>query len=145
MSESLFFFADWREFFRNQLNGWEAMNLSWARNFTGSLKIVHYDDLVQGLEVILRSILEFLEFPINEVNQIKLVQIQVNHSLIISWLMGWQMQSLLKCTLQRKEGIFRRKKRMLPFDPYTPEMHQMLDERKRYVYRILDELHSIAQ
>lgn len=44
------------------------MNLSWARNFTGSLKIVYYDDLVQRLEVVLRSILEFLEFPINEVS-----------------------------------------------------------------------------
>lgn len=65
-------FVDWKGFFKYQLNVWEAMNLSWARNFTGSLKVVHYDDLVQKLEVVLRNILEFLEFPINEVNAIRI-------------------------------------------------------------------------
>lgn len=64
-------FVDWKGFFRYQLNVWEAMNLSWTRNFTGSLKIVHYEDLLQKLEVVLRNILEFLEFPINEVNTIR--------------------------------------------------------------------------
>lgn len=43
------------------------MNLNWARNFTGSVKVVFYDDLVNNIEPVLRSILEFLEFPIDEV------------------------------------------------------------------------------
>lgn len=44
------------------------MNLNWARNFTGNVKIVFYDDLVNNLEPVLRSILEFLQFPIDEVS-----------------------------------------------------------------------------
>lgn len=63
--------VDWKQFVSNKLYGWEVMNLSWARNFTGSLKIVHYNDLVQHLEAVLRSILEFLEIPINEVHSLQ--------------------------------------------------------------------------
>lgn len=46
---------------------WEATNLSWARDFTGSIKVVFYEDLVGNLESTLRGILNFLEFPIDEV------------------------------------------------------------------------------
>lgn len=40
----------------------------------------------------------------------------------------------------RKEGIFRRKKRILSFDPYTPAMREKLEEKKQYVYNILGRL-----
>lgn len=95
----------------NKLKGWELMNLSWARNFTGSIKVVFYDDLVQHTERELRHILEFLEYPVNE--------------------------QLLRCALVRKEGIFRRKKRLLSFDPYTDAMRAELVARRRIVYGML--------
>ncbi|XP_055844365.1 WSCD family member CG9164 [Episyrphus balteatus] len=101
----------WQQFVTNKLNGWENMNLGWARFFTGDLLIVYYDDLVANSEKILREILSFLEFPIEE--------------------------SLMSCALIRKEGIFRRKKRVLSFDPYSPAMRHQLDERKRKIYTLL--------
>ncbi|XP_058974515.1 WSCD family member CG9164-like [Musca domestica] len=101
----------WQQFVTNKLRGWELMNLNWAKNFTGNVKIVFYDDLVNNVESVLRSILDFLEFPIDE--------------------------HLLKCALMRKEGIFRRKKRILSFDPYTPAMRANLEERKQYVFNVL--------
>ncbi|TDG39301.1 hypothetical protein AWZ03_014277 [Drosophila navojoa] len=101
----------WQQFVSNKLKGWELMNLSWARNFTGSIKVVFYDDLVQHTERELRRILEFLEFPVNE--------------------------QLLRCALVRKEGIFRRKKRLLSFDPYTDAMRAELLARRRIVYGVL--------
>uniref|UniRef100_D3TQS4 Beta-1,6-N-acetylglucosaminyltransferase n=1 Tax=Glossina morsitans morsitans TaxID=37546 RepID=D3TQS4_GLOMM len=104
----------WQQFVANKLHGWELMNLNWARNFTGNIKIIFYEDLVNKLEPVLRNILEFLEFPINE--------------------------TLLNCALVRKEGIFRRKKRILSFDPYTPAMRVQLREKKQYVYTILGRL-----
>lgn len=51
--------------------GWENMNLAWAKNFTGSLKIVFYDDLVGDVEGVLREILSFLNYPIDEVSSKK--------------------------------------------------------------------------
>lgn len=101
----------WQQFVTNKLNGWENMNLGWSRFFTGDLLIVYYDELVANTEKILREILNFLEFPIEE--------------------------SLMSCTLIRKEGIFRRKKRVLSFDPYSPAMRHQLDERKRKIYTLL--------
>ncbi|ALC49746.1 CG9164 [Drosophila busckii] len=101
----------WQQFVSNKLKGWELMNLSWARNFTGSIKVVFYDDLVHQTERELRGILEFLEFPVNE--------------------------QLMRCALMRKEGIFRRKKRVLSFDPYTDAMRAELLLRRRMVYGLL--------
>lgn len=37
----------------------------------------------------------------------------------------------------RREGIYRRKKRIMTFDPYTPTMHGLLDAKKRDVYTSL--------
>ncbi|KAH8298687.1 hypothetical protein KR044_008582 [Drosophila immigrans] len=104
----------WQQFVSNKLKGWELMNLSWARNFTGSIKVVFYDDLVHQTERELRSILDFLEFPVNE--------------------------PLMRCAIMRKEGIFRRKKRLLSFDPYTETMRAELVARRRLVYGLLGRL-----
>ncbi|XP_017074492.1 WSCD family member CG9164 [Drosophila eugracilis] len=101
----------WQQFVSNKLKGWEMMNLSWARNFTGSIKVVFYDDLVHHTERELRSILEFLQFPVNE--------------------------QLMRCAIMRKEGIFRRKKRLLSFDPYTETMRAEVQSRRRIVYGLL--------
>uniref|UniRef100_T1GCI8 Sulfotransferase domain-containing protein n=1 Tax=Megaselia scalaris TaxID=36166 RepID=T1GCI8_MEGSC len=57
---------DWQQFVRNKLNGWEEMNLDWAKNFTGDLKIVFYDDLVRDVEGTLRDILHFINYKIDE-------------------------------------------------------------------------------
>lgn len=43
------------------------MNLQWARNFTGEVEIIYYDDLVEDVEGVLRQTLKFINFPINEV------------------------------------------------------------------------------
>ncbi|KAH8266930.1 hypothetical protein KR026_011020 [Drosophila bipectinata] len=101
----------WQQFVSNKLKGWELMNLSWARNFTGSVKVVFYDDLVHHTERELRSILEFLQFPVDE--------------------------QLMRCAIMRKEGIFRRKKRLLSFDPYTEAMRAEVQARRRVVYGLL--------
>ncbi|XP_017115150.1 WSCD family member CG9164 [Drosophila elegans] len=101
----------WQQFVSNKLKGWEMMNLSWARNFTGSIKVVFYDDLVHHTERELRSILEFLQFPVSE--------------------------PLMRCAIMRKEGIFRRKKRLLSFDPYTESMRAEVQNRRRIVYGLL--------
>ncbi|XP_055639655.1 WSCD family member AAEL009094 [Toxorhynchites rutilus septentrionalis] len=101
----------WTQFVKNKLWAWEQTNLSWAKNFTGEVKLVFYDDLVENVEGTLRSILKFLRFPINE--------------------------EMLACALMRKEGIYRRKKRILQFDPYSPAMHAMIDEKRAEVYAAL--------
>lgn len=45
------------------------MNLDWAKNFTGDLKIVFYDDLVIKVEETLRDILRFINYDVDEVSK----------------------------------------------------------------------------
>lgn len=59
--------ADWQQFVTNKLWAWEQMNLQWAKNFTGDVHIVYYDDLVDNVDGTLRGILHFLNFPIDKV------------------------------------------------------------------------------
>lgn len=43
------------------------MNTQWAHNFTGAVHIVYYDDLVADVESTLRGVLDFIQFPTDEV------------------------------------------------------------------------------
>uniref|UniRef100_A0A336MU61 CSON006209 protein n=1 Tax=Culicoides sonorensis TaxID=179676 RepID=A0A336MU61_CULSO len=104
-------FANWNQFVANKLWAWEQTNLAWAKNFTGDTLVVYYDKLVDDVEGTLRTILNFIEFPIDE--------------------------DLLNCALLRQEGIYRRKKRIMPFDPFTPAMHVVIDEKRTEVYAAL--------
>lgn len=95
----------------NKLWLWEQTNLSWAEAFPGRLKIVFYEDLVaDGLEATLRDILQF-----------------INGTAKVD-------EQLMACTMERKEGIYRRRKRILKFDPYTKEMHEKIDKKRKEVY-----------
>lgn len=85
------------------------MNLSWARNFTGSLKIVHYDDLVQHLEAVLRSILEFLEFPINEVSENKAI-CSILRQTTRQFFFSLYFKFVLRCMLVFTEVYFAKKR-----------------------------------
>lgn len=70
--------------------------------------IIYYEDLVDEVEKTIRDILKFIDHPVNE--------------------------DLLRCAVNRKEGIYRRKKRLLAFDPYTPVMKKMIEEKRMQVY-----------
>lgn len=65
---------DWQQFVTNKLWAWEQMNLQWAKNFTGDVHIVYYDDLVDNVDGTLRDILHFLNFPVDKVCGLKHLQ-----------------------------------------------------------------------
>lgn len=56
----------------------------------------------------LRDILNFIQYPIDE--------------------------DLMRCALSRKEGIYRRKRRLMSFDPFIPMMKKLIEEAKQRVY-----------
>lgn len=101
----------WLRFVTNKLNTWEATQLYWKKNFTGDVLIVYYENLVDNVEKTLRDILNFIDFPIDE--------------------------ELLACAIKHKEGIYRRKKRLMNFDPYTTEMKKLIERKRIQVYEEL--------
>lgn len=60
-------YLDWQQFVTNKLWAWEQMNVAWAKGFTGDVKIVYYNDLIENLETRLREIINFINYPIDEV------------------------------------------------------------------------------
>lgn len=109
------FTADWQQFVSDKLNAWKQTNLDWLQNFTGPTHVIFYEQLVENVEHTLKSVVEFLDIPID--------------------------RSLLNCALERQEGIYRRKKKVLNFDPYTSEMKKMLKKEQEIVY---DAIYRIA-
>ncbi|CRL01941.1 CLUMA_CG015069, isoform A [Clunio marinus] len=98
----------WIKFVTTKLHAWEQTNLSWGRNFSGPVLIIWYEDLVDDVEKTIRDVLRFIDYPINE--------------------------DLMRCAIMRKEGIYRRKKRLLTFDPYTTTMKKMIEQKRAQVY-----------
>lgn len=73
--------------------------------------MIFYEQLVDNLEHTLRSIIDFLNISINE--------------------------ELFKCAIERKEGIYRRKRRVLNFDPYTNTMKKEVEAVQSKVYNAI--------
>ncbi|XP_044261069.1 WSCD family member AAEL009094 [Tribolium madens] len=102
----------WQQFVNDKLEAWKQTNLDWLYNFTGPTHVIFYEQLVDNLEHTLKTIINFLDIsPPNE--------------------------DLFKCALERKEGIYRRKRRVLNFDPYTDEMKRKLEKTQKKVYEAI--------
>lgn len=49
----------------------------------------------------------------------------------------------MSCTVLRKEGIYRRKKRLMTFDPYSPQMRKLIESKRAEVYTELGRIKPI--
>lgn len=96
---------------KDKLHAWKQINLDWLHNFSGPTHVLFYEQLVEDVGNSLRAVVEFLELPVDE--------------------------DLMRCALERKEGIYRRKKRVLNFDPYSGAMKKQLQAEQGKVYEAI--------
>lgn len=108
---TLIFVTDWQQFVSDKLKAWQQMNLDWLYNFTGPTHIIFYEQLVNNVEHTLRSVMEFIEVPMEP--------------------------DLFQCALDRKEGIYRRKQKFQNFDPFSEVMKSYIKEVQEYVYQAI--------
>nr|CAI5817443.1 unnamed protein product [Callosobruchus analis] len=101
----------WQQFVSDKLRGWQQMNLDWLFNFTGPTHVIFYEQLVDDVPHTMRGVLDFIGVHVDP--------------------------QLFKCAMDRREGIYRRKKRVLNFDPYTKEMKEKLREAQEKVYEAI--------
>ncbi|KAJ8928896.1 hypothetical protein NQ314_018467 [Rhamnusium bicolor] len=104
-------YRHWQQFVNDKLRGWRQMNLDWLYNFSGPTHVIFYEQLVDNVEHTLKTVMNFIEVPMNH--------------------------ELFQCAVERKEGIYRRKKRVLNFDPYTPKMKEQLKNGQEKVYEAI--------
>lgn len=102
----------WKGFFYGMANDWEKMNLDWYLGFAPNLRIVlFYEQMIENPDGELRRLLDFLGAAISN--------------------------TTMKCVMDKKEGIYKRAKRLLSFNPFDESMKRYLDERRNRVYNIL--------
>ncbi|KAF2363004.1 Sulfotransferase domain [Trinorchestia longiramus] len=96
----------WSTFVHNKALSWTNTYLDWLQ-FKGPLHVLFYEDLVENLANEMNKILEFLDF----------------HEDIPSF----------ECMMRNKDGIYKRRKRNLSFNPYSQSMRDLIDYCKKTV------------
>ncbi|XP_063833242.1 WSCD family member AAEL009094 [Ostrinia nubilalis] len=105
--------TDWATYVSHELVGWESLHRLWLTRFAGAVHVVFYEALVQDTRAALQGILGFINHTISEAD--------------------------MNCAISFKEGIYRRKKKLQNFDPFTSEMYSALDEvRNRVLTMVVD-------
>ncbi|KAA0197950.1 hypothetical protein HAZT_HAZT000570, partial [Hyalella azteca] len=96
----------WKSFVKNKAISWTNTNLDWLQ-FKGPLHILFYEDLLDNLPQEIRKILEFLDIEVDD-------------------------QSF-DCMMRHSDGIYKRRKRNLSFNPYTLDLKNLIDYCKKIV------------
>lgn len=107
----------WLTFVNDKLSSWKKTNLDWLEKFAGPTHVIFYEQLVDNTEHTLRTVLDFLlsgTRPNNTAPQIQMARLQ--------------------CALDRREGIYRRKKRLLHVDPFTVPMRAKIAAAQQDIY-----------
>jgi len=104
--------AKWKSFVFETAQIWEEMNLDWFYGFAPTNRhVVFYDHLKVSPEDELRSLLDFLGISVSN--------------------------KTMKCVIERKEGLFKRKKRWPKLNPFDESMKKLISLKMRKVYKIL--------
>jgi hypothetical protein len=102
----------WKNFVYNMANDWERMNLDWFYGFLPKRRlVVFYDQLKEHPEREIRRLLDFLRVSVSN--------------------------STIQCVMDKKEGIYKRSKRLLNFSPFDDSMRSLLMEKQKSVYEIM--------
>lgn len=105
------YLLDWDRFFRGNLRTWQLTNLDWIRSFKGPLHIVMYNQLRDNLGPTLRSLVQFLDLPLDE--------------------------AAIQCTIEHSEGLYHRRSCSDGFDPFTDSMKKQIADVESSVFKEL--------
>ncbi|XP_047999023.1 WSCD family member AGAP003962 [Leguminivora glycinivorella] len=103
--------TDWVKFVSYQLTAWESLHELWLTRFPGKILVILYETLVRDTEPTLQRILDFL-----------------NHTVT---------KDDMSCAIANREGIYRRRKKLQDFDPFTADMYQALDRAHDRVHNLV--------
>lgn len=112
---------EWAEFIKRAMPRWLHLYYFWMKNInTSSLLVIQYADLLTNTENELRRLMSFLNLNFTEAN--------------------------MKCTLERKEGLFHRKHHQdeIISDLYTQEMKTEIGLIVDIIQKKLQNLHLMS-
>ncbi|KAG7303723.1 hypothetical protein JYU34_012282 [Plutella xylostella] len=101
----------WRTFVLDQAAEWGNFHVRWLTQYPRPVHVVLYDELVDDTRSTLAGVLAFLNETVSE--------------------------SAMDCAMRNREGIFRRKKKLQNFDPFTEEMYAQLSIVRAEVMKLV--------
>ncbi|RVE53976.1 hypothetical protein evm_001379 [Chilo suppressalis] len=104
--------SDWSYYVANQLTAWESLHRLWLTKFPGAVHVVFYETLISDTRNTLQGVLDFLNHTVSEAE--------------------------MNCAISNKEGIYRRKKKIKNFDPYSSEMYRAIQDTQDRVLDIVN-------
>ncbi|GBP55733.1 WSCD family member AAEL009094 [Eumeta japonica] len=108
--------SEWSRYVAGQARAWEVLHRLWLAKFRGPMHIVTYEGLVHDTRGTLKGLLAFLNVTVTEDD--------------------------IRCTLENREGIYRRKKKHKDFDPFTPDMYKELSMTRSRVLNLIMRVHG---
>ena len=107
---------NWKDFVYTKGEQWEKMNIEWCNHLKGKVLVILYERLRQNIKSELRRILEFLG-------------IDIEHK-------------TMKCVLSRKEGSFKRSKKVIDFEIFDDKLKDFLNAKKSHLHSLLKQCRS---
>ncbi|KAB7497816.1 WSCD family member [Armadillidium nasatum] len=102
----------WEKFTRTKAIVWMNTTLDWLQ-FEGSIHLVFYEDLISNLSDEMRRIINFLGVTVSD--------------------------SDFSCMMKNKDGIYKRRKRKLPFEPFNKSLRLWIDKCREIVNKTIKE------
>ncbi|XP_076369242.1 WSCD family member CG9164-like [Tachypleus tridentatus] len=100
----------WRKFVEISIRNWMHTIVDWLK-FQGPIQVLHYEDMVNRLPEELIRLTKFLNVTVT--------------------------RQTLSCTLRNRDGIFKRRKKLVDFDPFDQSMKETIEKYKEIVNRAL--------
>ncbi len=100
-----------RDFARQEVKMWEEIYLDYL-SVGSDILVVHYEDMKEDLDREARRVLDYLRFPVEELR--------------------------LQCSLTMNHDLIKRKKRPPLEDPFTQDLHRMVDSAIDKIQEALD-------
>ncbi|GAV08051.1 hypothetical protein RvY_17802 [Ramazzottius varieornatus] len=104
---------EWEYFAPRAINEWKDLNEYWLSQNPLTLHVVHFEDLMKNKKEELRKILEFINAEVDE--------------------------EMLDCVAEKYEGLFRRRKYTLDFEPFNADLKEQIENARDMVEQAIEE------
>ncbi|XP_055346240.1 WSCD family member CG9164-like [Paramacrobiotus metropolitanus] len=106
---------EWRSFVPKSIEEWKEMNEYWLSQNPVTVHVVQFEELLTNKKEELLKVIDFLGFK----DQLD--------------------ENMLNCVVEKYEGLFRRRKFKMDFEPYTPEMKEQIENARDLVQQAVEE------
>ncbi|OQV24781.1 putative WSCD family member [Hypsibius exemplaris] len=105
---------DWEYFAPRAITEWKELNEYWLSQNPATLHVVQFDELLKDKRGEIKKILDFLEYKDTD-------------------------EDILNCVVQKYQGLFKRRKYKLDFEPFNTELKEQMENARDLIQQAVEE------